>query len=224
MSATARRSPGNTSPRYLLFRRCVIFLGRLLFGFTVHGEEKVPREGALIVAANHRRWFDPVLVCMAVPRRVQWMAKKELFVGPLEYPMRLLGAFPVDRQKGGRAALRAALTYLTEGWTLGIFPEGTRRTEKNRSDAPKNGAAMLAARGKTSILPVYTCGLPGPFARLRRQRLHVYIGDPITLEQSQLSSRDYPQLTQRIIQTIYDLPKNSGAGDMNVVEAGPKEL
>src|SRR3712207_6466742 len=100
------------SPSYRLFRRCVIALGRILFGFETVGGEKVPMEGALIVASNHARYLDPIIVCMAVPRRLQWMAKKELFVGPLDRFFALLGAFPVDRKKGGRAALRTALALL----------------------------------------------------------------------------------------------------------------
>src|SRR5215204_6587261 len=88
------------SPRYRLFRRIMIALGGLLFGFTVLGAEKVPAHGPLIVAANHRWYADPVLVCMAVPRRIQWMGKKELFISPLDKFFYFIGTFPVDREKG----------------------------------------------------------------------------------------------------------------------------
>ena len=64
------------SLRYRVFRRILIYLSRLLFGFTVHGAEKVPGKGPLIVDSNHHQYADPVLVCMAVHRRMQWMAKK----------------------------------------------------------------------------------------------------------------------------------------------------
>src|ERR671917_2297269 len=79
-----RRDPSTASremsARYRAFRRFMIVLGRLLFGFTVIGAEKVPERGPLVVASNHRRYADPVLVCMAVPRRIQWMGKMALFV------------------------------------------------------------------------------------------------------------------------------------------------
>jgi 1-acyl-sn-glycerol-3-phosphate acyltransferase len=64
------------SLRYRLFRWTMCTLGVLFLGFEVHGKEKVPEKEPLIVAANHRRFFDPVFVSMAVPRRVRWMAKK----------------------------------------------------------------------------------------------------------------------------------------------------
>src|ERR671914_725610 len=143
------------SARYKLFRRFMLALGWLLFGFTIHGAEKVPKEGSLIVAANHRRYADPVFVPMAVPRRIQWMAKKELFVFPLVRFFFFIGAFPVDRQKGGRAALRTALDLLAAGWALGIFPEGTRRKGYDPEEAPKSGVAVLATRGNAPVLPVF---------------------------------------------------------------------
>ena len=98
-------------------------LCRLLFGYRVHGKEKVPSDGPLIVASNHSQYADPVLVCVAVPRRLQWMAKKQLFVFPFRKFFEFIGSFPVDREGGGRSAIRAALAFLAEGWALGIFPE-----------------------------------------------------------------------------------------------------
>src|ERR671917_59462 len=156
------------SRRYRVFRWGMIRLGRLLFGFTVHGAENVPEKGPLIVASNHHQYADPVLVCMAVPRRIQWMAKKEVFVPPLDRFFYFIGSFPVDRRKGDRAALRAALDFLSEGWVLCIFPEGGRRKHGAvGQDSPKGGVAMLAARGAAPILPVFVGKVPNLLERLR---------------------------------------------------------
>jgi 1-acyl-sn-glycerol-3-phosphate acyltransferase len=183
----------------------MLALGGTIFGFTIHGAEKVPEGGGLIVAANHRRYVDPVLVCMAVPRRIQWMAKKELFAFPFERFFYFIGAFPVDRQGGGRAALKTALDLLAAGWALGIFPEGTRRKDYDPEDAPKSGAAMLAARAGAPVLPVFVDRVPGPFERLRGARLHVYIGDPITLDNATRERRDRREAAGRILRAIYEL-------------------
>src|SRR3712207_8581596 len=107
------------SPRSRLFRWTMRALGVLFLGFEVHGEERVPQKGPVIVAANHRRFFDPVFVSMAVPRRVRWMAKRELFAFPYGKLFDFAGAFPVDRRGGGRTALRTALHFLAEGRALG---------------------------------------------------------------------------------------------------------
>lgn len=198
------------SRRYKLFRRFMLTLGWLLFGFTVHGAEKVPKEGPLIVAANHRRYADPVFVPMAVPRRMQWMAKKELFVFPFVKFFFFIGAFPVNRQKGGRAALRTALDLLAAGWALGIFPEGTRRRGYDPEEAPKSGVAMLATRGKAPVLPVFVGKVPNLFERLRGGRLHVYIGDPITLDNIKKERLVRRKAAGEVLREIYALGERFG--------------
>ena len=198
------------SRRYRLFRHFMLALGWLLFGFTVHGTEKVPKEGPLIVAANHRRYADPVFVPMAVPRRIQWMAKKELFVFPFVRFFFFIGAFPVDRQKGGRTALRTALDLLAAGWALGIFPEGTRRKGYDSEDAPKSGVAMLATRGDAPVLPVFVGEVPSPLERLRGRKLHVYIGDPITLDNTKKQRSVREEAAGKVLREIYALGERFG--------------
>jgi 1-acyl-sn-glycerol-3-phosphate acyltransferase len=198
------------SPRYRLFRWAVRALGVIFLGFEVHGEEKTPEEGPLIVAANHRRFFDPVFVSMAVPRRVRWMAKKELFTFPFTRFFYFIGAFPVDRKGGGRAALRTAMSFLAEGRTLGIFPEGTRRKEGVSPEA-KSGAALLAARSGAPVLPVFAGPIPGPAARLRGEKFHVYVGDPIVIRNTDQDRRAYRRAADEILRSIYALPKGQAS-------------
>jgi 1-acyl-sn-glycerol-3-phosphate acyltransferase len=192
------------SPRYRLFRWTMRTLGVLFLGFEVHGAQKVPAEGPVIVAANHRRFFDPVFVSMAVPRRLQWMAKKELFAFPFGRFFYFLGTFPVDRQGGGRAALRTALRFLAEGRALGIFPEGTRRKEGTSQEA-KSGAALLAARSGAPVLPVFVGRIPSPAARLRGEKFHVYLGDPIIIDNTGRGREAYRRAADEILRTIYAL-------------------
>jgi 1-acyl-sn-glycerol-3-phosphate acyltransferase len=194
------------SARYRLFRQVVIALGWLLLGFTVHGAEKVPKEGPLIVAANHRCYADPVFVSMAVPRRLQWMGKKELFIFPFERIFFFLGVFPVDREKGGYAALRGALNLLTAGWALGIFPEGTRRHGGyDLNHTPRRGVGMLATRGGAPVLPVFVGTIPSLLRRLRGGKLHVYIGEPITSHNSAKEKGVYREITDEVLHAIYGL-------------------
>jgi 1-acyl-sn-glycerol-3-phosphate acyltransferase len=194
------------SPRYSIFRLSMMALGAIFLGFEVHGAHRVPPNGPLIAAANHSRFFDPVFVSMAVPRRVRWMAKKELFVFPFGRFFDFLGTFPVDRQRGGRAALRTALQFLAEGRTLGIFPEGTR-TKKGISVEAKSGAALLAARSAAPVLPVFAGRIPSPAARLRGEKFHIYIGEPITVDNTDRGGDTYRRATDEILRTIYALPE-----------------
>ena len=194
------------SPRYRLFRWIMRALGAFFLGFEVHGTEQVPEKGPVVVVANHSRFFDPVFVSMAVPRRLRWMAKKELFAFPFGRFFYFLGTFPVDRQGGGRAALRTALRLLTEGWALGIFPEGTRRKEDVSPEA-KSGAALLAARSGAPVLPIFADRIPGPAARLRGARFHVYVGEPMAIHNATKGRESHRRVADEILRAIYALPE-----------------
>jgi 1-acyl-sn-glycerol-3-phosphate acyltransferase len=198
--------PNGMSGRYTLFRRFMLFVGGIFLGFTIHGARKVPSRGPLIVAANHHRFFDPVFVCMAVPRRVQWMAKKELFIPPLRRFFHFLGSFPVDRDGGGRSAIRSALSYLSEGWALGIFPEGTRQKDRESGEA-KSGAIMLATRSDSQILPVFIGKVPSLRDRLRGEKMHAYIGEPIKIDNTKRGKAAYRALADEVLKEIYALPR-----------------
>jgi 1-acyl-sn-glycerol-3-phosphate acyltransferase len=206
MLLEGRRTPGEMSRRYRLFRRTMILLCRILFGYTRHGGESVPSEGPLIVASNHSQYADPVLVCVAVPRRLQWMAKKQLFVFPFRKFFEFIGSFPVDREGGGRSAIRAALAFLAEGWTLGIFPEGTHRGADTSREA-KSGVVVLALRSGAPVLPVHVGRLPGPLSRLRGQKLHIFVGEPIQPDTTLRGGPAYRAAADEVMHTIYALPQ-----------------
>ncbi|AHY46728.1 1-acyl-sn-glycerol-3-phosphate acyltransferase [Rubrobacter radiotolerans] len=214
--ATLDRS--GMSARYGLFRRVITAAFAVLVGFRVNGEENVPRTGAVVVAANHWRFFDPVFVCLAVPRRVQWMAKKELFLKPLVPVFGLLGAFPVDREGGGRAAIRTALLHLKEGWAIGIFPEGTRRKKpeerraKTDESEAKSGAVMLAGRSGAPILPVFIGPFPTLRERLAGKRLEAYVGEPIYVGPDTKGREAYRRAANEMVAAIYALPSGSTNG------------
>src|SRR5918992_1666369 len=211
MLLEGRRKPGEMSKRYRLFRRSMTLLCRVLFGYRVHGGEMVPSEGPLIVASNHSQYSDPVLVCVAVPRRMQWMAKKEAFSFPFRKFFEFIGSFPVDREGGGRGAIRAALAFLAEGWALGIFPEGTHRGAGAVREA-KSGVVVLALRSDASVLPVHVGKLPGPLSRLRGQRLHIFVGEPVRLDPAMRGGAAYREAADEIMHTIYTLPQQHAQG------------
>ena len=208
-----RRKPGEMTRRYRLFRRAMTLLCRLLFACRVHGAGKVPSDGPLIVASNHSQYADPVLVCVAVPRRLQWMAKKQLFVYPFRRFFEFIGSFPVDREGGGRAAIRSALAFLAEGWALGIFPEGTHRGAE-ASRAAKTGVVVLALRSGARVLPVHVGKLPGPLSRLRGRRLDIFVGEPLRMDPALRGGAAYRAAADEVMHTIYALPQRHARGSL----------
>jgi 1-acyl-sn-glycerol-3-phosphate acyltransferase len=149
----------------------------------------LPREGGMIVVANHSSNADPPLVGLyvgrALGRPVHFMAKGQLFVPILRPWLRRIGAIRVA--PGGRdvEAYRAARGVLAAGGVVCIFPEGTRSPTGTLIEAHK-GVALLAARTRTPVLPVGIGGaqrlLPkdSPLPRIGT-RVTVRIGEPFTL-------------------------------------------
>ena len=153
-----------------------LFFG--IYGLHVEGRENIPKEGAIIVAPNHKSNFDPPIVGVAFKDRIiHYMAKEELFKNPIfGYILRQFGTFPVKRGSIDRMAIRRAILELKEGNALGIFPEGTR-IQREGLGRFHSGMASLAFMSGVSILPVAVVGsvtMPrkcGPLA--------VLIGKPI---------------------------------------------
>jgi 1-acyl-sn-glycerol-3-phosphate acyltransferase len=158
-------------------------LFRIVFRYRVVGAEKIPRDGGVIIAANHISNFDPPILGVALPRPVSYMAKKELFALPvLKTILPWLYAFPVDRQAGGTAALRASLRMLKEGRCVGIFPEGGRNVSGTNEE--KGGAAFLAAASGAPVIPAAIVGTRHlrPFGNVT-----VVFGDPMHVERNRKS-------------------------------------
>ena len=139
------------------------------------GEENIPA-GAVILCANHISSRDPILLLLRLKRKITFMAKKELFkLRPVGAVLREAGAFPVDRGRADLSAIRESLRVLGAGGALGIFPQGTRSADNERTEM-HGGAALLEQRSKVPVVPVY---IDGPYRPFRRT--NIYIGRPIDL-------------------------------------------
>lgn len=160
-------------------------------------------ENKLIVCSNHISLLDPILVGIISPRKIYFMAKKELFENKiLNKIITKLGAFPVDRRKGDISAIKKSLKVLNEGNVLGIFLEGTRVKNENIENA-KPGVAMIAIKSKCNVLPIYIDANYKLFSKIK-----VIIGEPISFEEfydQKLNIDDYKKISQNILKRIYAL-------------------
>ena len=147
-----------------VFRHTVLFIFRLFFRLKVEGVENVPQTGPLIIVSNHLHNLDPVMLVAAMPRATHFMAKAEAFAVPvIGAIMRWGGAFPVERGKMDRRALRRAEATLDQGIALGIYPEGTRSPTLALKE-PFAGAGLFVLRSGAPVVPVIITGserLPG---------------------------------------------------------------
>ena len=146
-------------PRQSFVYGCVSYIlvfpiFRLLFRGQTKGLSNLPKTGGVVVVSNHGSHLDPPILGHALGRPVAFMAKSELFKVPiLSFLISACGAYPVRRGAGDREAIRNASNRLNEGWATGVFLDGTRQ-ENGRVNDPKAGAALLAARTGSPILPV----------------------------------------------------------------------
>lgn len=146
----------------------------LLFRVKVVGKEHAKYTGKMILISNHVSNYDPIFVHLVVRPKVYFMAKEELFKNPLlRWLITRLGAFPVGRGRGDLGAIKNSFKILKEGKTLGIFPEGTR-SKDGMTKAFQHGAAMIALRTDSPVLPIYLARRPKLF-----RRTYVLIGEPI---------------------------------------------
>ena len=149
---------GSDSLFVRLFRNSLVFLMRLLFRIEHRGTEHIPRNGPLVITANHVTYFDPFWISAGIRRKVRYMAWDKIFELPLvDRIFRWLGAFPVNLENPEFSTFKVALQILRQGDALMVFPEGGRSSD-GKLQPFKEGAARLALRTGAQVLPVVVHG------------------------------------------------------------------
>lgn len=140
---------------------------------SVH-KERVPKEGAYIICANHINMLDALAVVCSNKRKVRFVCKHSMFKNKwFAWALKSADTIPIDRDKNDIEAMKRIIKGLKNGDLLGIFPEGTRKgMEKNLK--AKNGAAFFALKGGVKVIPL---GIQGSFKPFTKVRL-VY-GEPL---------------------------------------------
>ena len=150
---------------YAITRWIVGLIFRVFWRPRVEGLENIPETGPVIIASNHLSFIDSVVIPLAVPRRVRFLAKAEYFSGRglrgrgTALFFHLIDAVPVERtgNRDSMRSLESALAVLREGTAFGIYPEGTRSRD-GRLYRGRTGVGWLAL---TSGAPVVPVGLTG---------------------------------------------------------------
>lgn len=173
-----------------------IVLGPLYRVKTI-GKEKFPKDGAVLICANHINNLDPPIVGITCPRDIHFMAKEEAFHAPvLKTILPKVNAFPVKRGMSDREALRTGLSLLNEGKVLGLFPEGTRSKTGELGEGLA-GAGFFALRSQALVVP---CAIIGPYKTFGQ--LKVVYGDPIDFREYRESKISADEATKIIMDEI----------------------
>ncbi|MDX6678914.1 MAG: glycerol-3-phosphate dehydrogenase [Solirubrobacteraceae bacterium] len=174
----------------------------LYFRMSRTGREHIPRDGGVIIAANHRSFLDPFVIGTLVHRPVYFVAKAELFERRIPaWWLSALGAFPVDRGQGDRDAMDTARRILERGDCVVIFPEGTR-TRPGALGNPKRGVGRLALETGAPVVPVAVIGTEDvrKGLRIRPRKVRLRVGAPLQFARVEEPS---PQLARAVIERVW---------------------
>lgn len=127
----------------------------------VRGLDNVPRTGAVILASNHLSFTDSVFLPLVLDRRVVFLAKSDYFTGRgikgwlIKMFFEASGQLPIDRSggKASEASLNTGLRVLSEGYALGIYPEGTRSPDGVMYRG-RTGVARMILESGAQVVPV----------------------------------------------------------------------
>jgi 1-acyl-sn-glycerol-3-phosphate acyltransferase len=183
-------------------------MGRL----EARGVAHIPREGGVLIVANHISLLDPVIVGSAASREIHFMARSNVFGVPgLGKLITTFNAYPVNRGVPDLGALRKTISLLKNGNAVLMFPEGTRSVDGTLGKA-HDGACFIARRANVPTIPVFHSGaekmLPRGSKRLRRAKLTVTFGEPIDFSgivESDVKREMYQQMGVKIMNAIAKL-------------------
>ncbi|KAF0122522.1 MAG: 1-acyl-sn-glycerol-3-phosphate acyltransferase [bacterium] len=174
------------------------------------GHKNIPRSGGVILAPNHISYLDPILLGVAIKRKVYSMAKGELFKNAiLRFVMTHLKAFPVKRGRMDRYALKRSLQILNQGKVLNMFPEGTIPLNSNTIEG-KPGVVWLALKANVPVVPVKITGsdklLPDGKVFPKMGRARIVFGQPISFEtKDNTYKKNKKRITEKIMEEIEKL-------------------
>lgn len=196
------RKRGVARHLYTSVRLLAVVVLRLWFRVRISGREHLPTAGAAVVAPNHKSFLDAFFVGLATRRHVRYMAKVELFKGPLGWLFLRLGAFPVRRGEADAEAVETARAILAAGGLVVMFPEGTRVEQPDALGSPHHGAGRLALETGAPIIPAAITGTShlwrGAIPKLKRVQLAFL--PPVTPEQP---PDDHEHVSQLIDEQVW---------------------
>ena len=164
---------------YIVLRPVFTAIFKYWFHPTYVNIDRIPKEGAVVLAGNHKHALDPIFVDSCTKRVVHTLAKKELHDGPFGWFFRAVGTIPVDLEaKKNHDALESAVEYLNMGMAVNVSPEAERNYTSQTVLPFKPGAVVMAGRTHCTVVPY---SITGDY-RFQSRNLTIYFGRPISVD------------------------------------------
>ncbi len=201
--------PANKKGKHVMkrlnFMRIIFYpIHSFFYPFKMYGPHKIGK-GACIYVGNHYCIWDVFYPAHTTWEGIHFLAKDSLMYKPvIGRWARKLGVIAANRDGSDVRTLMNAMKVLKNGEKISLFPEGTRNKVSDREFLPfRGGAALLAIKTKTPIVPFVICNRPRVF-----RRTHVVFGDPITLDEyydRKLTQEDYDKADEKLKNRLYEL-------------------
>jgi len=189
----------DTSLWYRLVWLSAYVIFKIFFALTINGRENIPRKQGAVLVSNHLSYLDPIVLGLTTPRKINYMAKEELFKNFLfRWVITKLGAFPVKRGRVDRLAYQKVLDLVKRDEIIAVFPEGTRGRGEEIGTLQK-GAVKLIFKTNLPVIPIIIKGtekaLPRGRKMIKLSKIKVYVGNPLKINKESIF---YEKLTQKM--------------------------
>lgn len=175
----------------------------------VTGTENIPQDRSCVFTANHRSYFDIALMLTQLGKPIPLVSKIEIKKLPLiRNWMEMLHCLFIDRSDARQSihVLDEAAELVTQGYSVGIFPEGTRyKGEEGGLGTFQSGAFRIAYKSGAPVVPVVlyntrACLEATGHLFIRSAELAVHILPPV--ETAGLSRAELKELPKQVEEMV----------------------
>lgn len=186
---------------YKVFKTIVLPLFKFIYKPQIINEQYIPKEGAAIIAGNHKHALDPILVDICTKRMIFTLAKKDLHDGKFGFFFKAVGTIPVDLKSAtNKVALNMAIEKLKEGKLINLSPESKRNYTNELLLPFKYGAVSMAKKTNSVIVPY---SITGDY-KLFSKNLKIVFGQPIDISKFEIEAAN-----EKLFNSISNLLKEN---------------
>lgn len=196
---------------YQICRTSLWLIMEPLFRVRHRGGKNIPWKGPALIVSNHQSYIDPPAVGIGVWRRMNYLAKQELFESKIFGRLiHSVDAIPLDQHGIGFQGIKETLKRLRNGEMVLIFPEGARSLDGEMVPF-KTGYVNIAVKSGATIVPTAIDGAWAaypPHAKrphFFKPAVRVEYGAPITpADYAELSEDELHRLVESRVRELFE--------------------